>query len=131
MASNKKATAANFGDQLAKILDQYGADVKNNLEEITKSVGQKTAKQLKSASGIFDGSGAYARGWAVTMQKTRLGSTAVIHHKTLPGLPHLLEHGHVSIVHGRRIGRVEGREHIAPIEQQAIDMYEKEVISKL
>lgn len=131
MASNKKASVVNFSDTLAKILDQYGADVKNNLEEITKSVGQKTAKQLKSASGIFDGSGAYARGWACTMQKTRLGSTAVIHHKTLPGLPHLLEHGHVSIVHGRRVGSVKGREHIAPIEQQAIDMYEKEVISKL
>lgn len=131
MASNKKATAANFADQVARILEEYGDDVRGNVEEITKAVSKKTVKELKSASGIFNGSGKYASGWTVTNEKTRTGFTAVIHHKTQPGLPHLLEHGHVKVINGRRSGRVAGREHIAPVEQQATELYEREVVAKL
>lgn len=131
MGSNKKATAANFADQVAKILDEYGDDVRDNVEEITKAVSKKAVKELKGASGIFGGSGKYASGWTVTNEKTRLGFTAVIHHKTQPGLPHLLEHGHILVSNGRRAGRVAGREHIAPVEQKTIELYEREVVSKL
>lgn len=131
MASNKKATAANFADQVEKILTQYGDDVRQNVEEITRTVGKKTAQELKSASSVFGGTGKYAKGWAVTMEKTRLGTTAIIHHRTQPGLPHLLEHGHIKVINGRRSGRVKGTEHIHPVETEAIEMYEREVVSKL
>lgn len=131
MGSSKKATAANFADQVQRILDEYGDDVRDNVEEITKAVSKKAVKELKGASGIFGGSGKYARGWTVTNEKTRLGFTAVIHHKTQPGLPHLLEHGHVLVSNGRRAGRVAGREHIAPVEEKTIELYEREVVSKL
>ena len=66
MGSSKKATAANFADQVQRILDEYGDDVRDNVEEITKAVSKKAGKEVKGASGIFGGSGKYARGWTVT-----------------------------------------------------------------
>lgn len=132
MASSKRATAANFADQVERILTEYGEDITRDLDEVTKKVAQQGAKKIRAAAkSAVGGSGKYAAGWGVTMENTRTGPTAVIHHKTLPGLPHLLEHGHVSKVHGRRVGYVSGREHIAPAEQEIIEIYEKEVISKL
>lgn len=132
MANTKRANAADFAAQMSKILEEYGEDVSENLEEITKAVGQRGAQQIRTASkNAVGGTGKYAKGWGVTIEKTRTGSTATIHHKTMPGLPHLLEHGHISVVNGRRVGSVAGREHIGPIEQQLIETFEKEVIEKL
>ena len=122
-----KLTAA-----VEKILKEYGDSVSENVEDVTKQVSQKAAQQIRaSARTSFGGSGKYAKGWGVTMEKTRLETTAVIHNKSLPGLPHLLEHGHISIRNGRRIGYVKGREHIAPVEQQVVELYEKEIKAKL
>ena len=122
----------NLSSAVQKILQKYEGDVEQNMGEITKKVAQKGAQRLRSASKqAVGGTGKYAKGWAVTEENTRLSKTAVIHHKTMPGLPHLLEHGHVSVVNGKRVGQAKAHEHILPVERELVEEYEREVLKKL
>ena len=113
--------------EVSAILEEYGDEVAENLDEITKEVGKKGAKALRSSSkGSFGGSGKYARGWTYEVEESRLNTTVTLYNRT-PGLPHLLEHGHAK----RGGGRGAGRSHIAPVEAELIESYEKEVTSKI
>ena len=115
----------NLSSAVQKILQKYEGDVEQNMGEITKKVAQKGARRLRSASKqAVGGTGKYAKGWAVTEENTRLS-------KTMPGLPHLLEHGHVSVVNGKRVGQAKAHEHILPVERELVEEYEREVLKKL
>lgn len=97
-----------------KILAQYAADTTKTVQELAKDFGKKGVKALRDSSKVFNGT-RYAKGWKVTMEESRLGSTAIIHNTT-PGLPHLLEKGHAL----RNGGRTEGTVHIAPVEEELV-----------
>ena len=123
----KKVTLDNLASEIKKILSEYGDDVSNDLDAITKRVGKKGVQALKNESlAKFPSSGKhkkrYGQYWTSTVEKNRL-YTRVIIHSNQPGLPHLLENGHAK-VNG---GRVPGRAHISPIEQKLVIEYEKEV----
>ena len=123
-------TVDKLGEEVEKILSQYGEEVEANLDTIRKKVAQKGATALKNSSmDKFNGT-SYAKSWTVTEEKKPHYTSAIIHNKK-PGLPHLLEHGHALIWGGRNLGRVEGREHIAPVEQEITELYVNEVVAKL
>ena len=123
----KKSPIERLQADVSAILEEYGEEVAEHLDEVTKDIGKKGAKALRSSSsGSFGGSGKYARGWTYEVEEGRLGTTVTIYNRT-PGLPHLLENGHAK----RGGGRVPGRSHIAPVEAELIDAYEKEVASRL
>lgn len=123
----KKTPIERLQADVSAILEEYGEEVAEHLDEVTKDIGKKGAKALRSSSsGSFGGSGKYARGWTYEVEEGRLGTTVTIYNRT-PGLPHLLENGHAK----RGGGRVPGRSHIAPVEAELIDAYEKEVASRL
>ena len=114
--------------EVEKILDEYGENVQQNLGEIVKAVSKNGAQTLRSTSrGAFGGSGKYAKGWTSQAVTGRLSAQGTIYNKDLPGLPHLLEHGHAN----RNGGRTPGREHIKPVEEALIKEFEQKVKSKL
>ena len=113
---------------IAKILDKYGDDVQGNLTKIVQSVTRKGARTVKSeAGGAVGGSGKYAAGWKSQVETSRFNIEGTIYNAKLPGLPHLLEHGHAL----RGGGRTAPRVHIAPVEQELIREFESQVKSKL
>ena len=116
------ATTDNFTLAINKILEEYKDDLVKDTDTLVRKLGQKGAKELKSASGIFGGSGAYAQGWKSKYEKKRLGATATLYNEK-SGLPHLLENGHAK----RNGGRVAGRTHIAPVEERLVKEFEKAV----
>ena len=116
------ATASNFAASIQKILDEYQNDIVKDTGKLVKKLGQKGAKAVKSASGQFGGTGNYAQGWTSQYEETRLSKSATIYNKTA-GLPHLLENGHAL----RNGGRVAGRTHIAPVEQELIQEFTKAI----
>lgn len=127
----KKVTIDNLGEAIGKILDEYAEDIQGNLDVITKKIGQKGAKALQSQSkSTFDGE-KYAKGWGTTVEQNRLYTTVYIHNKKQAGLAHLLENGHVKANGTGRYGMWGGREHIAPVEQELVVQYEREVINAL
>ena len=123
----KKVTIDTLDSEIKKILDEYGDDVNANIDKITKAVGQKGVQAIKNESHSTFNGDKYYKGWGYTVEPGRLYTKVIIHNKKLPGLPHLLEYGHAK-TNG---GRVEGRVHIAKVEDELIKDYEREVVSKL
>lgn len=124
-----KISIDEFAKELNGVLDEFAVATKEALKEAVDKTAKETAKQVRSnASSNFGGSGAYAKSWAVKTaglrEKTAYGK--VVYSKPpYYRLAHLLEKGHAK-VNG---GRVEGRPHIAPAEQNAITMLVDELKS--
>ena len=121
-----KVTVDNLESAVTSILEEYGDEVQKNMDEITMRVGKIGVQALKSSSSQFKGTGKYARSWTYETEHGRFGTTVTIYSK-MPGLPHLLEHGHAK----RNGGRVAGKTHIAPVEEKLISQMENEVMTKL
>lgn len=122
-----KTTIEKLQSDIQKILDEYGEDVNLQTEEVVKAVTKQGVKAVKNASkGAFGGTGKYAAGWTSQVETGRFSAQGVIYNKT-PGLPHLLENGHAN----RGGGRTPGRTHIAPVEEELIKTFEKDLEAKL
>ena len=117
-----------FAVAVNKILEKYGDDVRDNLDDIVKDITKEGVKTLKNqARAAVGGTGKYAAGWTSTVETGRTSAQGTIYNGRLPGLPHLLEHGHAN----RGGGRTAGRVHIAPVEEELINEFEAQVKSKL
>lgn len=123
----KRVTPDQFQAAIMGLLKDYEGDVNEYVREATKQVVKKGAQQMKAASGIFGGTGRYSRGWTSQVEDGRLSAQGAVYNRDVPGLPHLLEHGHAK----RGGGRTSGKEHIAPVEQEMIEAFEKALEAKL
>lgn len=123
-----KTPLEKFSADIAKILEEYGDDIAQNIEEVTTQIGKKAAQAVKkSAQNVVNGK-EYASGWTSEVEKTRLSTTATVYNKKLAGLAHLLEHGHViRNGTGRTYGTTKEYVHIEPVEQEVVEEYEKEI----
>lgn len=120
----RKTPVDKLSAEIADILAEYGQDVETEMEEAVKKVSKAGAKALRSkAKQTFRGSGAYAKGWTSTVETGGHSAQGVIYNKDLPGLPHLLEHGHLN----RDGSRTPGRAHISVIDEQIIQDFTMEV----
>ncbi len=126
----KKSSADKFGASVAAMLDAYGLEVAKNLEEITKEYAKRGAKEVKAASQQFGGH--YANGWTSRFETGRYSAQGTIYNQTVPGLPHLLEHGHVTRNGtGRTFGQTPAHPHIAAAEQKISESYYENVVKNL
>lgn len=117
-----------LADAVNKILEEYGEDVKDNLDDVVRDVTKAGVKALKSESrSAVGGTGKYASGWTSQIETGRVSSQGTLYNGKVPGLPHLLEHGHAM----RNGGRVAGRPHIAKVEQELIKEFEEKVKTRL
>lgn len=114
-----------------KILDEYSLECAEDTKVAVRKVTRLGARKVRAnAQGTFNGS-EYAPGWTSKVEIGRLTAEGVIYNR-IPGLPHLLEHGHAKVVGGRHYpGRVSGREHIAPVEQELDELFMKELKRRL
>lgn len=124
----RKTPVDKLSAEIASILSDYGDEVKNSMSEAVKKVTKAGAKALRAQSKqTFGGSGAYAKGWTSTVDTGKRSAQGVIYNKDLPGLPHLLEYGHLN----RDGSRTQGRVHIGTVEDQIIADFVKEVEESL
>lgn len=120
----RRITIDQFASSIHDILEKYGDEIDENMEDAVKAVSRKGAQAVRSAAqSTFGGTGKYASGWTSKTEKSRTSSQGIIYNKMVPGLPHLLENGHAM----RGGGRVAGRQHIKPVEEQIIQEFEQEV----
>ena len=119
----KRSTVETLAADIQQILDEYEGDITHLTKETVRKIGNKGKQALKSNSGVFGGTGKYAAGWTSKVEETRLGATAILYNAKVPGLPHLLEYGHAM----RGGGRVSGRVHIKPVEDELAKAFEQEL----
>ena len=126
--SSQRVPADQLAEAVDKILEKYGDDVRENMNDIVKDITKKGVQTLKSQSrSAVGGTGKYASGWTSKFESGRVSAQGTLYNGRLPGLPHLLEHGHAN----RNGGRTPGRVHIAPVEDALIKEFETKVKSKL
>ena len=109
----------NLAAEIMKGLTEY-ADL---AEEGMKKAVKKTAKSIKDeiSANAPKRTGAYSKSW--TAKKTKENSHSlemIVHSKNRYQLAHLLEKGHAK----RGGGRVSGKPHIAPAEENGVQLLE-------
>ena len=128
MSSQQRVAIDQLAAAVDKVLEEYGEDVQKNMNDIVKDITKQGAKTLKSqARSAVGGTGKYASGWTSESETGRVSAQGTIYNGSLPGLTHLLEHGHAN----RNGGRTPGRVHIATVESALIKEFEQKVKSKL
>lgn len=133
----RKTPVDKLNSAISDILTKYAGEVRESVNEITKEVGKKGAQAVRQQAqqtfpvGNRKITGDYANGWKVQITESRTGTSAVIYNEH-PGLPHLLEYGHVTRNGtGRTFPRTPAHEHIAPVAEEIAQTFEKEVLAKL
>lgn len=115
-----------------RILEEYGDECTEIMKEVVPKVSKRNARKLKGVhSGAFKNrSGAYRKGWKTKIIEKRLGVEGIIYN-TKAGLTHLLEFGHAVVRGGRRVGDAKAYSHIAGVNTEAQEEFEKELMEKL
>ena len=113
--------------QIANELATYSQDVVEKVNTSSNKVGKAAVKQLKKTSPRRPPpvGGKYAKSWAMKTEPEVGQPHKRIVHVKAPHyrLAHLLEYGHAKVGGGR----VEGRPHIRPAEEEVIREFTREV----
>ena len=103
-------------------LNEYAELATEDMKEAVKHASTTVRKEIK-ANAPAD-TGKYAKSWtAKKVRETSQTLTMVVHSKNRYQLAHLLEYGHAK----RNGGRVEGKAHIAPAEQNGTRQLQEEI----
>ena len=119
-----------FREAVNAILHDYQLDASEELFDALDQVSKETVTRLRRESKTaYPDSKEYYKGWMRTVEKGRLTRGYIIHGRDAHtyALAHLLEKGHAK----RGGGRVEGRTHIATVNNWAQNEVFDRVIAKL
>lgn len=123
----KKTALEGLQSAIEKTLDEYADWCGDMVAYVTDEIAADGVKALRNISKetFPNGTGEYAKSWTLEKgaKKHRQIKYSTTIYSTMPGLPHLLEHGHAK----RGGGRVAGRPHIATVENELMNAYEKAV----
>ena len=117
-------------DQMAHVimegLQEYADLATDDLKKAVKKAGDEAKKDIQNNAPVK--TGAYKKSWTVkTTKETSNAMEVVVHSKNRYQLAHLLEFGHAK----RGGGRTRAFPHIAPAEQKAAELLEREVEAAL
>jgi len=117
-------------DELADLVMDGLREYSELADTAMKKAVRKTAASVKKeiSENAPKRTGRYAKSW--TAKKTKENSHSLemtVHSKKRYQIAHLLEHGHAK----RNGGRVEGKPHIAPAEENGADLLESLIRKEL
>lgn len=106
--------------QLQQALAQYTQNIDSTVDSVLSSVAKEAKDKLKENSP--EKTGKFAKGWSIQHKK---GEYTIYNKEAWK--THLLENGHDIVSNGKKVGRVEGKNFIAPIN----DWIQEEVIRRM
>ena len=117
-------------DQMASVimdgLKEYADLATDDLKAAVKKTGNDVKKQIQSTAP--KDSGKYSKSWSVkTTKESSNGMEVTVYSRNRYQLAHLLEFGHAK----RGGGRTRAFPHIAPAEEAAAELLEREVEAAL
>lgn len=110
----------NLADEIMKGLTEYSDLAETEMKKAVRKTATSVKKEISSKAPKK--TGAYAKSW--TAKKTKENNHSLemtVHSKNRYQLAHLLEKGHAK----RGGGRVSGKPHISPAEENGVQMLEK------
>ena len=112
----QKISVNDLGSVIQKELAAYSDQVSEGVRKEVKAVSKEAVSQLRQATATPVDTGEYAKGWTSKVEFESQEDIRVrIYNRAKPQLTHFLEYGHAKVGGGR----VEGRAHIRPAEEQA------------
>ena len=124
--------AFNLQKECDKILEEFRDDVDKNMNEAIKKVTKAGAKQVKANARSAVGGKKYASGWTSQFESGRLSAQGTKYNRSQPGMPHLLEYGHVTRNGtGRTYKPTPEHPHIESVEQELEQTIIKELKATL
>lgn len=115
-----------MADVIMQGLTEYAELATEDMKEAVKHASTIVRKEIKANAP--EDTGKYAKSWTTKkVKETSRTLTMVVHSKNRYQLAHLLEYGHAK----RNGGRVEGKAHIAPAEQEGIKQLQEEIEKEL
>lgn len=117
----KTVTLDKLPDAINEILEEYQDDSIRSMHIATQKIAQAGAKAINSQASAKVGGKRYKRSWTFQSENSQMDAAATIYSK-IPGLPHLLEHGHATRNGGRGKG---ARPHIADVVEKINKEFEK------
>lgn len=110
------------GKAIVDALREYTEDVSEAIRQEVDAAATDIKKgvQARSPVGV---TGKYKKGWKITKRDSKGVTSRTVHNAKLPGLVHLLEHGHAK----RGGGRVAGRPHVAPAAEPRLRQMEENI----
>lgn len=120
---------ANLRKQVSALLEQYGDEIKETVQEVATEVGKESANIVRQKSAAHKLTGSYMKGWTSAVDTGKYGSVSVrIYNRTDWQLTHLLNNGFYSIRAGRRI---DGDGHIDSAEEEINNLLVKKLEERL
>lgn len=116
----------NMADEIMKGLTEYAELADTAMKKAVRKTATSVRKEISENAPKRTGD--YAKSWAtkkVTENSHKL--EVAVHSKNRYQLAHLLEKGHAK----RNGGRVEGKPHIAPVEENGADLLESLIRKEL
>ena len=110
----------NLADEIMKGLTEYADLAETEMKKAVKKTATSVKKEI--SANAPKRTGKYAKSWTAKKTKENNHSLEItVHSKNKYQLAHLLEKGHAK----RGGGRVAGKPHIAPAEENGIQLLEK------
>lgn len=109
--------------EIMGILNEYNNNVTEGTKEAVKKVVKFGVNEVMAASRANFKGKKYASGWTSMIETGRLSAQGAIYNGKVPGLPHLLENGHVKRDGDFKTGTV----HIKPVEEEVNRIFEETV----
>jgi len=114
----KAVKVTEFDQAVHDILEEYFDGVATKSTQLVAEVSTEAVQELDANSPAKTGK--YKKGWRIKQGKKAKQTNEVEIYNTRYQLTHLLEHGHIKVVHGKVLGFTAPRPHIANAEQHAI-----------
>ena len=114
---------------MGEILEQYGDDVYEVLDDCVKDVSEEAAQKLRGVSSFATGGHTkYSSSWTSEKKSGRTQTKATVYNEEHYRLTHLLEKGHViRNGTGRTFGKTGAYPHIAPVSEWVDEELPKKV----
>lgn len=116
-----RVTVDGLADAVMKGLEEYAELATDDMKKAVKDAGKVCKEQVSSGAPVRTGK--YAKSWKSKTTSENANAIEVTVYSSVPGLPHLLEHGHAK----RGGGRVRAIPHIAPAEEAAEEKLLKDI----
>lgn len=117
-------------EDVRRILEEYGREAKEVVEEEAKRTADETVKELKAFRKGAKEWKDYPKGWtSKKVDKGFRGVSYTIHNKKRPSLTHLLEKGHA--IWNSPKARARSFPHIKPAEEKAKKSFEERVRKRI